>query len=410
MKLVQTQKTDAMMRYLKENEIINLNIIGKIENNDSLPIFTDNPENPNGVLVKAGYMHFLYTESDTFIDAVLEEHMAEGFFGFAGLEKNLAARIKEKEIVMWSNPCSIYAYMDDSVELIDGTYDLRTIAAEDAETVDKFYEYRGAHSLEEIRRDIKFRPSSAVYVDNEPVCWVLVHEDNSMGIMYTKEEHRRKGLAEVVSRDLTRRILSEDQIPYLQIVDGNEKSHGLAKKCGFEKVGDCEWFGIIKGHPQELKEMGDQALKAFEAIYGQRRFETAKTYNVRYFTMLWLDQAEVAGVTARKLQAGEDYSTWTALIDEPCIPEPKEGTDAWVIEKDNQLLGAALMETAEDDANDYIVHALALKEGVHVRDISYALLNGFRNERKYFIFGVADEKTEAILNEMKFESGGSITL
>ncbi len=43
MKLIQVQKSDEILEYLKLNNIINLNIIGKIENNSELPIYTDNP-------------------------------------------------------------------------------------------------------------------------------------------------------------------------------------------------------------------------------------------------------------------------------------------------------------------------------------------------------------------------------
>ncbi len=67
MKLIQVEKSDTLIDYLKQDEIINLNIIGKIENGSEYPIFTDDPNNPSGVLVKSGYMHFLYTESEALL-------------------------------------------------------------------------------------------------------------------------------------------------------------------------------------------------------------------------------------------------------------------------------------------------------------------------------------------------------
>lgn len=93
MKLIQVQKkSDEILEYLKLNNIINLNIIGKIENNSELPIYTDNPKKPNGVLVISGYMHYLYTESDAFIDAVLNQHMKRLFFRIFGLDIKIAEK------------------------------------------------------------------------------------------------------------------------------------------------------------------------------------------------------------------------------------------------------------------------------------------------------------------------------
>ena len=410
MKLVKTEKTQEILDYLKENEIVNLNIIGKIENNPDLPIFTDNAQNPSGVFVKSGYIHFVYTESEDFIKAIHSQHMADGFFGFAGLEANLAQRMKKGKNVMWSNPCSIYAYTKDHVEPAKGSYDLRPIAYEDAEIVDKYYEYRDDHSIHDIRKDIKNRPSSAVYVNDEPVCWVLVHEDNSMGIMYTKEEHRRKGLAEVVSRDLTRRILENGQIPYLQIVDGNEKSHGLAKKCGFEKVGACEWFGIIAGQPKEFIEMGEIALKSFKKTYKQDRFSQGQTLSVEYFSLNWLKEAEADGMVARKLSDKDDFSQWAKLIKQAPVKEAKDRMDAWVVEYEGRLVGAALMETPVEDEEDYTIHALKIEKNEDVQKVGQTLLKAFKDMGKYFIFSVVDQEASNGLKKIGFKTGNHITL
>ena len=110
--------------------------------------------------------------------------------------------------------------------------------------IDSFYTFQCEESLEEIRKNLRRRPSSGVYVDEELVCWVMVHEDYSMGIMYTKEEHRRKGYAVDVTLDLMNKLLKMDKIPYVQILESNGMSPGLAKKCGFIPDGKCTWFEI----------------------------------------------------------------------------------------------------------------------------------------------------------------------
>lgn len=413
MKLIQVEKSETLIDYLKQNEIINLNIIGKIENSSEWPIFTDNPKDPSGVLVKSGYMHFLYTESEAFIDAVLKDHMPEGFYGFAGVDVKIAKRIKEKKTEHWRNRCSIYTYNKDQIDLVEGEYDVRSLSLEDAEVVDKFYEYRNDKSIHAIRKDIEFRPSSAVYVDNAPVCWVLVHEDNSMGIMYTKEEYRRRGLAEVVSRDLTQKILKWGQVPYLQIVDGNEKSHGLAKKCGYEKYGECEWFGIISGHPKEIQDGAKEVLKDFENTYGHPRFQGQNPLCVEYF----LDinrQDPHPDYEVVILSDKDDFTNWKEGCKKTCsVERPLGKMEAWEIRCKGKVLGGALMEKNKD-VEDYTMHALFLNDDIQdqatFKNISHALMDKVLKEKRYFLLTVVEEDDRDLYENAGFLSGGVINV
>ncbi len=410
MNLVKAERSQFIKDYLNSNKLINLNILGKINNNPKLEIFTDDPQKPSGVLVKSGYMHFLYTESDQFIDAVISEHMQEGFFGFAGLDTGLAAKIKKNQVVHWNNPCSIYAYVQDDIELINGTYDVRPLAYEDAEIVNTYYEYKNDNSLEDIRKDIKNRPSSAVYVDDKPVCWVLVHEDDSMGIMYTLEAHRRKGLAEVVSRDLTKRILDNGQVPYLQIVDGNEKSHGLAKKCGFQHVGDCEWFGIITGEPKELKDTAKKAMESFQAAYKKPMFDKVVNPLIQYILMPWLPEEIADDFSTRKLDHNEALTNWTAFMAKSKkVDRPHESMQAWIIEKKDAFstpIGAALIEMLDED--ECILHDMYVDSFQDQKLVMWSFLKGLKEAGIYFVLKLNSEDQSSQYFEMNYKDVGHI--
>ena len=104
--------------------------------------------------------------------------------------------------------------------------------------------FKGDKSLQRIEQDILKRPSSGVYINKELVSWVLVHNDNSMGIMYTKKEHRNKNYALEVTIDLAKKILESGKIPFLHIIDSNKMSPSLASKAGFTKHSYVNWFGI----------------------------------------------------------------------------------------------------------------------------------------------------------------------
>ena len=242
--LKQVTYNEAIKNFLEQECIVNLNILGALNYLVEPKIYVDNSENPRGVLVKGEGGYYLYAQTMTFVDKVLEEFCTSGQHVFSGVKREIANYIQSKYKVNWSNPCDIYYYPHQEVDTSDVQSKVRTIPIEEAAMIDSFYEYGGEGSLEGIKENLEKRPSSGVYVEGELVCWVMVHEDDSMGVMYTKEEHRRKGYAMDVTLDLINQLLQMKKIPYVQIVESNGMSPGLAKKCGFVKDGKCTWFEI----------------------------------------------------------------------------------------------------------------------------------------------------------------------
>jgi hypothetical protein len=265
--LIKTPVNNSIIEFLKKDYIINLNILGVLENVPEAEIYVDNVNNPAGVLVKKNaYMHYLYSKDDDFINEVADEYLKTGFYGFSGVEASVAEKIMGKHVVCWESPVTVYYMPEENLDKDLIKNPLRPIDIKDAEEVDKYYKYSSRDSLEAIKKDILDRPSSAVYIDNEMACWVLVHEDDSMGIMYTKEEHRRKGYAVDVTVDLASKIMEEGKIPFIQIVKDNGMSPGLAQKCGFIEYGHAKWFGVISGTPEYLINCDIEIKKLFLSI------------------------------------------------------------------------------------------------------------------------------------------------
>lgn len=266
--LVNTQLTQSVMNLLNKDPIVNLNILGVLENTPEVSIFVDNVDNPKGILVKKGYFHYLYTTDDGFLEEAMSFFEKDGFYGFSAVENTIAEKLKSKLRVTWESPCDLYYLPKENLD-ISSMETLPAIDIKDAEIVDEFYTYRSPSSLEHIKEDINNRPSSAIYVDGELVCWCLVHGDNSMGIMYTKEGFRKKGYAERVALDLAAKIIKEGKTPFLQIVKSNSMSPGLAKKCGFIPHGEVTWFGIVVGVPQEIKNAFIELKNKFIGYVGE---------------------------------------------------------------------------------------------------------------------------------------------
>ena len=310
--IIKTKPSKAINEYLNKNKIANANIIGVIENEPEAEIYVDNEESPNIVLVRYEYFNYIYTEDDELLEEMLENLFKDNFYGFSGVYRPLAEKIRKRYSITWESRCALYYLPEKNLNLSLIKNPVKAVDLEDAKTVDEFYTYRYPGSIEKINKDLLNRPSSAVYIDSDIASWVLVHNDNSMGIMYTKEEYRKRGYAIDVTIDLASKIISQGKVPFLQIVESNTMSPELAANCNFVKHGYADWFGIIAGVPQELIDVNNKSkinhLKTLE------NFEYIKDEKLNYMYLpmyCFKDEYEkVQGFSITKVVDMEMTNLW----------------------------------------------------------------------------------------------------
>ncbi len=256
--MIRVYNKEKIISFLREeDEIANLNIIGAIENitkglfddpEDDLMIYVDDEENPNGVIVNEhSYWYYVYAKNDAFI-----YHIRDHFFnkleeyGFDAVDHRVFEILSENKTIEWEEPCTllsvdkeIFKPYKSKLLLTDGT-------VADSKIIDEHYTFKDEFSHTFIYDDLENRPSSIYRVDGEPVAWVLLHRDNSVGIMYTKKAYRGQGIAYDLSMDIISKVIEKDQIPYIHINVGNHASFSLAEKCGFKRYKEVFWFGIHK--------------------------------------------------------------------------------------------------------------------------------------------------------------------
>lgn len=242
--LIQTENSKIITDFLRKDLIINLNILGILNNQPEAKIYVDDVINPEGIWVNNGYFNYIYSKNEKFVNEVLESFDVPGEYGFSGVEKSIADRFNERFNVVWNNSCDLYYLPKENLDLSLIKNPVKMIDIKDAETIDSFYTFRDEGSFNKIQEDILLRPSTGIYIDGELVCWLLTHDDNSLGIMYTKEQFRNRGYAVDLTVDLSAKHFNKNLIPFLHIEKNNNMSPGLAKKCGFIKFADIEWFGI----------------------------------------------------------------------------------------------------------------------------------------------------------------------
>lgn len=243
---IETDFTNKVKALLEEDLITNLNIFGVIENCNEAKILVDDINNPSGVVVNNGYLNYIYTNNDEFVDKVIDYlSNNKGEYGFSALRYDIAQKIKGKFEMTWGNVCSLYYYNKNTVDKSKIKAEVTDVKIEDDYVVNEYYTYKDDSSIHDIRNSIYNRVSSCVYKNGKLASWLLIHDDNSMGPMYTKEEFRKEGYAVDATLDLVNKLLKNNKIPFLHIVKGNEASYRLAKKCGFVEHGTVDWFGII---------------------------------------------------------------------------------------------------------------------------------------------------------------------
>ncbi len=420
------------MSFLKKEWLINQNILGIIENVPWAQIYVDDVDNPTGVLVKKDdYMHYIYTENDAFIEDLCNNYLNEGFFGFSGVEGKLAEKLRSRYTLGWESPCTLYYLPEGKFDASLKANATERIRPEDAETVDKFYQYRDSGTLEIIKRDITNRPSSAVYVDGEIACWVLIHDDNSMGIMYTKEEHRRKGYAVDVTTDLIQQILDRGKLPYLQIVKGNGMSPGLADKCGFVPAGSADWFGIIAGVPKELIEINEQSRKGFLKNLPEpirpHIFQKDKVYKGAFCFLHSLkhSSAEPEGFHLISAENDEQKRIWAEItrgelleaagdvdIEELLQFARNPSLRAYILYKEDRPIGASttLLFNGEDRA----LHLLSLIPEYRSMEMKKLLAGetalSEKNKNEHFLTAQLEEKDAEAFEALGFKESHQIEL
>lgn len=234
----------AVLERLKNLSFVPYNVLGALENTENKSYID---ESTDSVWVENQYFNYITGASEVISKKV--DSLEDGFYGFSGVQGDLASQIYGKHFLHWFEPTERYVFTSD-LPNEPCPYHVVKVQIEEAQGIDDRYEYKQDGSLERIKDAILNRPSAAIYIDGQIASYVLVHEDNSIGYMYTLDAYRKLGLGYWVSIEIVKQIQALGVVPFLEINKANFKSQGLAGKLGFEKDAFTPWFGIIKGVPE----------------------------------------------------------------------------------------------------------------------------------------------------------------
>lgn len=254
--MIEVKNKKRIIDYLREEEpIANLNLIGAIENidgtlfdnaSDAVAILVDNLEEPTGVIVREHeYWHYVYHKEEAFLETAYNDYFSTlGEYGFDATDMTVYEFFKSKGELEWDEPCYLYYVNPSDYIHHESTLFIDEVTLSDAEEIDDLYTFKDEYSRVFIEDNIKNRPTCCYREEGVLAAWVLMHRDNSMGIMYTKKEFRKRNLAYELSTALIDKVIEKGQIPYIHIGIENEASQKLASKCGFIRYKPVMWFGM----------------------------------------------------------------------------------------------------------------------------------------------------------------------
>ncbi len=124
---------------------------------------------------------------------------------------------------------------------------MQTIQDKDIEFVASLWPHysKKADHVTWFRHQAQIFASVAIYKDEKIVSWLLESLIGSLLHLFTVPEHRGKGLATIVIREMCKKLIANGQTPFAFIVPGNVTSERLFLRCGFKKLSEESAIEII---------------------------------------------------------------------------------------------------------------------------------------------------------------------
>ncbi|CAG0887402.1 unnamed protein product [Darwinula stevensoni] len=155
------------------------------------------------------------------------ELSAQGEYGGFAWERGLALR--------WDGS------LPDDVEI-------KKLRAEHAEMVNDTWRFKGPKTLARVHEKINLDRGF-----DELAGWYLLMSFGGQGMLYVREQHRRRGLAALLVAWVSRRVVSAyGLVPYVIVARDTPAPLELFSKMGFREFATCQWIfcspGSANGH------------------------------------------------------------------------------------------------------------------------------------------------------------------
>lgn len=231
---------------------LNAMVIDRVFNReDKTQMFTDNEEDPHGVLVtqEVDPKHTcIYADDEDAFLELLRSLESGKKHQFSGL-RDIFIPLLEKEFEITDiNPCWMFVLPEGGLKG-EVRHEIVSLEEEDVETVAENWEYfSGAY--EHVIDRIVNGDTVAYRKDGKLIGWDATHFETDkvamLGFLFVMEEYRKEGIATSLCVTLTKRILEKGKTPIFYVVKDNEPSIKFSLGLGYEIVDSHSWVSGVK--------------------------------------------------------------------------------------------------------------------------------------------------------------------
>lgn len=213
------------------------NVFGLLKNIKDTKLYFDGVESV--CIVAENETCVFVGDNFAFLQEIL--NTLSGHITFCGIADNVYNWLQANFNLVWFSDCWLYVHSGVAVKP-SGKYKFQPMEKKYWKLISDGTPYQA--DKEDIEECLDNRISSAIYIDGKPVCWSLLHKENTLGMLYTLPEHRNSGMALEVMCDITTRQLENGELPFGYINKDNYASMNLAPKYNMQKVCSVMWCGI----------------------------------------------------------------------------------------------------------------------------------------------------------------------
>lgn len=234
--MVEIKDYNIVKDFLLDNK--QFGVLGFLENGAKLRLFVDDPKNVKGVLCYfPAYRELsLFSKEKTFLDEVYQKFMKGKECWFSCISLDIADYYKELCGITVHPACTAFYYTGgqfNAPPLPEG-FKLDKIKPSYYGCVVEHHQYFG--SLAEVRQCARKFPTVAAYEGDKMVCWCLIHENGSLGPLFTLPDYRGKGLGVIVTCEIIKQMLKLGMRPYSYVVKGNTHSERISPHTSFKNA------------------------------------------------------------------------------------------------------------------------------------------------------------------------------
>ena len=150
-----------------------------------------------------------------------------------------------KRRIVRENGCGLYTLEKENFTPFAEGPQIGRIWDDEIGLVSKLAEYGEIEDY--ISERILRAPHAAVRIDGELAAYMIVHDNDSIGMLHTVEKFRNRNLGRYVASALAEMQMARGRPVYCYIIDGNTPSQRVFGSLGFRRMAEVSWVAFERG-------------------------------------------------------------------------------------------------------------------------------------------------------------------